>query len=216
MPRAETKSREQMVVELRARGIAHPGVLEALRQIPRERFVEEALRGSAYSDASLPIGEQQTLSQPWVVARMSELAEPDPHGRALEIGSGSGYQAAVLSKLFERVYSVERLAGLSERARRTLRALGIENVHFKIFDGGYGWSEFAPYRAIVVTAAAPEIPAPLVEQLAEGGRLVLPLWGRDPAEQTLVRAIRRGDRLEREEHGPCRFVPLTGKYGAGG
>ena len=136
--------RERMVRQLAERGIRDRRVLEAMLQVPREAFVEEALRGKAYTDASLPIGETQTISQPWIVARMSELCESEGRGRVLEIGSGSGYQAAVLSHLFELVYSVERLAPFSLRARQTLRGLGIQNVHFKIFDGGYGWSEFAP------------------------------------------------------------------------
>jgi protein-L-isoaspartate(D-aspartate) O-methyltransferase len=175
--------------------------------------VEEALRGKAYSDAALPIGEGQTISQPWIVARMSELTAPNGKGKVLEIGSGSGYQAAVLSKLFELVYSVERIAGFSERARQTIRSLDIENVHFKIFDGSYGWSEFAPYRAIVVTAAVPEVPAPLFDQLEEGGRLVVPIGNGTKDDQTLVRVFKRGGRLVQEEHGPCRFVPLVGKFG---
>jgi len=207
-----------MVRDLTARGIADRRVLDALSAIPREPFVEEALRSKAYGDAALPIGEKQTISQPFIVARMCELTEPDGTGRVLEIGSGSGYHAAVLSRLFEQVYSVERLATFSKRARETVRALGIENVHFKIFDGSYGWSEFAPYRAVVVTAAAPDVPAPLLEQLEEGGRLVLPLVtkgraGRDAAEQTLVRVVNDSTGFRREEHGPCRFVPLLGKFG---
>ena len=155
--------RARMVRDLATRGIADRRVLDALAEIPREPFVEEALRSKAYGDVALPIGEKQTISQPFVVARMCELTEPDGTGRVLEIGSGSGYHAAVLSRLFEQVYSVERIATFSKRARETVRALRIENVHFKIFDGSYGWSEFAPYRAIVVTAAAPEVPAPLLE-----------------------------------------------------
>jgi protein-L-isoaspartate(D-aspartate) O-methyltransferase len=206
-----------MVRALRERGIADPRVLAAMREIPRERFVDEALASKAYADASLPIGEQQTISQPWIVARMTELAlppEPGPAGRVLEIGTGSGYQAAVLSRVFEQVYSVERLPALSTRARQTLRGLSIENVHFKIFDGTYGWSEFAPYRAVVVTAAAPEVPRPLLEQLAEGGRLVVPLGAADAnADQVLVRMTRRGEAFEREDAGSCRFVPLVGRYG---
>jgi protein-L-isoaspartate(D-aspartate) O-methyltransferase len=210
--------RARMVRELEARGIADRRVLDALSEIPREPFVEEALRSKAYGDAALPIGEKQTISQPYIVARMCELTEPDGTGRVLEIGSGSGYHAAVLSRLFEQVYSVERIAAFSKRARAAVRALGIENVHFKIFDGSYGWSEFAPYRAIVVTAAAPEVPAPLLEQLEAGGRLVLPLAtkgraGGDASDQTLVRVVKDGDSLRREEHGPCRFVPLLGKFG---
>ncbi len=208
--------RSRMVRELEAKGIAHPRVLEAMGTIPREPFVEEALRAKAYGDAALPIGEGQTISQPYIVARMCELTEPTAEGRVLEIGSGSGYHAAVLSLLFEQVYSVERLASFSKRAREAVRSLGIENVHFKIFDGGYGWSEFAPYRAIVVTAAAPEVPAPLVEQLEEGGRLVLPLSSGkagDDGDQTLVRIVHEGTGARREEHGACRFVPLVGKFG---
>jgi protein-L-isoaspartate(D-aspartate) O-methyltransferase len=205
---------ERMVKQLAEQGIRNQDVLRAMGSIPRERFVEEALRGRAYSDAALPIGEGQTISQPWIVARMSELASPNGKGKVLEIGSGSGYQAAVLSKLFELVYSVERIANFSDRARQTIRSLDIENVHFKIFDGSYGWSEFAPYRAIVVTAAVPEVPAPLIEQLEEGGKLVLPLAnGEGSDEQTLVRAIKRRGGLLTEKHGPCRFVPLVGKYG---
>ncbi|HEX5044015.1 MAG TPA: protein-L-isoaspartate(D-aspartate) O-methyltransferase [Candidatus Polarisedimenticolaceae bacterium] len=209
-----TSPRERMVRALQERGIADPRVLAALREVPRERFVDEALAAKAYADASLPIGEQQTISQPWIVAAMTELVEPDGTGRALEIGTGSGYQAAVLSKVFAQVYTVERLPSLSSRARQALRALGIENVHLKIFDGSYGWSEFAPYRAIVVTAAAPDVPKPLLDQLADGGRLVLPVGeSQGAAEQTLVRVTRRGDAFVRENAGSCRFVPLVGKFG---
>lgn len=200
--------------QLAARGIGDAPVLEAMRTVPREAFVEEALRATAYADRPLPIGESQSISQPWIVARMSELAEPDGTGRVLEIGTGSGYQAAILGRLFEHVYSVERIPELSRRALRTLRSLGIANVHLKIFDGSYGWSEFAPYRAILVTAAAPEPPAPLLEQLEEGGRLIVPLGAaRDQETQRLVRLIRRGPDVIREEHGPCRFVPLVGRFG---
>jgi protein-L-isoaspartate(D-aspartate) O-methyltransferase len=206
--------REKMARQLAAQGIRHAGVLRAMGEIPRERFVEEALRGKAYSDAALPIGENQTISQPWIVARTCELAEPDGTGRVLEVGTGSGYHAAVLARLFELVYTVERIPALSQRARQILRALRIENVHFKIFDGGYGWSEFAPYRAILVTAAVPEVPAPLVEQLEEGGRLIVPVGlSASSEEQILTRVIRRGGDSVVEQHGPCRFVPLRGRYG---
>jgi protein-L-isoaspartate(D-aspartate) O-methyltransferase len=206
--------RARMVRDLQARGIADPLVLAAVGQIPREPFVEEALRAKAYDDAALPIGEKQTISQPYIVARMCELTQPDGGGRVLEIGSGSGYHAAVLSKLFAQVYSVERIAAFSKRAREAVRALAIENVHFKIFDGSYGWSEFAPYRAIVVTAAAPEVPAPLVDQLETGGRLVLPIGSSEgAADQTLVRVVKDAGGVRREDHGPCRFVPLVGKFG---
>jgi protein-L-isoaspartate(D-aspartate) O-methyltransferase len=207
-----------MVRELALRGITDRRVLEAMGSIPREPFVEEALRAKAYDDAALPIGEKQTISQPYIVARMSELTEPDGTGRVLEIGSGSGYHAAILSRLFEHVYSVERLAGFSKRARERVRAQGIQTVHFKIFDGSYGWSEFAPYRAIVVTAAAPEVPTPLLDQLEDGGRLVLPIatiagGASDATEQTLIRVVKDGTGIRREAHGPCRFVPLLGKFG---
>jgi protein-L-isoaspartate(D-aspartate) O-methyltransferase len=204
---------ERMVKQLQEQGIKNRDVLKAMKSIPRERFVEEALRAKAYSDASLPIGEGQTISQPWIVARMTELTAPNGKGKVLEIGSGSGYQAAVLSKLFELVYSVERIASFSDKARKTIRSLEIENVHFKIFDGSYGWSEFAPYRAIVVTASVPEVPAPLFEQLEEGGRLIVPIGNGSKEDQTLVRIFKRGGRLVQEQHGPCRFVPLVGKYG---
>jgi protein-L-isoaspartate(D-aspartate) O-methyltransferase len=143
---------------------------------------------------------------------MTELLEPDPRARVLEIGTGSGYHAAVLSRVFGLVYTVERHRKLADRARRTLRELGIENVHFKIFDGSYGWSEFAPFSAILVTAAVPEVPSPLVDQLREGGRLVLPL-GRGRDEQVLTRVVKVDGGLQRDEHGPCRFVPLIGRYG---
>lgn len=208
--------RQRMVRrQLEARGVSDPRVLAAMRAIPRERFVEEALHGEAYADRALPIGDNQTISQPFIVARMTELTEPDGTGRVLEIGTGSGYQAAVLSRLYEQVYSVERIPELSRRARQLMRELGIENVHFKIFDGSYGWSEFAPYRAVVVTAAAPELAAPWVEQLDEGGRLVLPLAAaaNDGEPQILLKVEKRAGRLLREEHGNCRFVPLVGKFG---
>jgi protein-L-isoaspartate(D-aspartate) O-methyltransferase len=205
--------RDRMVRQLSERGIVARGVLGAMNEVPRERFVEEALRGKAYSDVSLPIGETQTISQPWIVARMSELLEPDGRGKVLEIGSGSGYHAAVLSRLFELVYSVERLPELSRRARETVRDLRIQNIHFKIFDGSYGWSEFAPYRAIVVTAAAPEIPDPLIEQLDVGGKLVLPLTGPN-GDQVLTRVVKRPHGVVQEQYGPCRFVPLVGRFGA--
>jgi len=207
-----------MIRGLESRGITDRRVLAAMAEVPRELFVEEALRGKAYHDAALPIGERQTISQPWIVARMTELLAPSRGGRVLEIGSGSGYQASILSKLFEQVYSVERIPLLSRRAREAVRALRIENVHFKIFDGSYGWSEFAPYRGIIVTAAAPEVPTPLLEQLEPGGNLVLPLSGNQsagsrPGEQILVRVLRLEKEYLREEHGPCRFVPLVGKFG---
>jgi protein-L-isoaspartate(D-aspartate) O-methyltransferase len=145
---------------------------------------------------------------------MSELAEPDGSGRVLEIGTGSGYHSAVLAHLFDQVYTVERLSELSRRARGLVRELQLENVHFKIFDGSYGWSEFAPYRAILVTAGSPELPQTLLDQLEEGGRLIIPLArAANDAGQTLTRVIKRDGKPVREDHGPCRFVPLVGKFG---
>ena len=205
--------RERMVARLReGRGIRDERVLEAMRIVPRHRFVPDALQGKAYGDHALPIGLGQTISQPWIVARLAELVQLQPEDAVLEIGSGSGYQAAVLSRLCARVFTVERISELSESARRAVRAIGIENIHFKVFDGTYGWSEFAPYAAVVVTAACPEVPAPLLEQLAPGGRLVLPVG--DVRRQTL-RVISRdaSGALAMAEAGPAVFVPLVGRYG---
>jgi protein-L-isoaspartate(D-aspartate) O-methyltransferase len=200
--------------DLVRRGIQDRRVLDAMRAIPRRAFVPEALRDAGGGQAALPIGERQTISQPWTVARMCELVEPTSRGRVLEIGTGSGYHAAVLSRLFEIVYSVERIAALAERARRSLRALHIENVHIKIFDGSYGWSEFAPYRAIVVTAGAPSVPDPLVAQLEEGGHLLLPLAEPGNARsQVLTRLTRRGATVERATFDRVRFVRLVGRFG---
>lgn len=213
----DSMRRERLVRELATKGIRDRSVLDAIRQVPRELFVQEALRGEAYRDASLPIGEKQTISQPWMVARMTELAQPDGTGKVLEIGTGSGYQAAVLSHVFELVYSVERIQNLSTRARKTLRDFGVQNVHLKIFDGSYGWSEFAPYRAILVTAAAPSMPTPLVDQLEDGGRLVVPVGPADGnSDQMLMRFTKKGNQVVQEEHGLCRFVPLLGRFGWGG
>jgi protein-L-isoaspartate(D-aspartate) O-methyltransferase len=213
----ESMRRDRLVRELAAKGIRDASVLEAIRQVPREIFVEEALRGEAYRDASLPIGEKQTISQPGIVARMTELAEPDGTGKVLEIGTGSGYQAAVLSRVFELVYSVERIQILSIRARKTLREFGVQNVHLKIFDGSYGWSEFAPYRAILVTAAAPSMPTPLFDQLEEGGHLIVPVGPADGnSDQLLTRFTKKAAEVVQEEHGSCRFVPLLGRFGWSG
>jgi len=205
--------RERMVTRLiEPRGVDDARVLAAMRKIPRHRFVEEALADKAYGDHALPIGRGQTISQPIIVARMAQIMELQPGDAVLEIGTGSGYQSAVLSCLVHRVYTVERIADLSQQARGTIRALGIENVHFKVFDGTYGWSEFGPYDAILVTAATPQVPDPLRKQLRDGGRLVVPVG---PPDRQVLRMLRRksATRFVEEDHGPVAFVPLVGRYG---
>jgi protein-L-isoaspartate(D-aspartate) O-methyltransferase len=205
-------ARERMVDKLLvARGICDPRVLEAMRTVPRHLFVGEALRGKAHGDHALPIGEKQTITQPYVVARVAELLELTPDDRVLEIGAGSGYQAAVLSRLARHVYAVERIAALARRAQQILLGLEYINVSISVFDGTYGWGEWAPYAAIAVAAAADEVPEPLLDQLAVGGRLVIPIGGEQ--EQTLVRIRRTESGFSREEHEIVRFVPLLGRYG---
>jgi len=212
--RETSRGQQQLVDDLDRRGIRDRRVLDAMRATRRRGFVPEALSDAAGGSEALPIGQRQTISQPWMVARMCELVEPDGTGRVLEIGTGSGYHAAVLSRLFEIVYSVERIPALAEHARRTLRSIGVENVHIQIFDGTYGWSEFAPYRSILVTAGAPSIPDPLVQQLEEGGHLVLPLAvPEDARSQILTRVTRRGDEFVQASYEPCRFVRLVGRFG---
>ncbi len=205
--------RERMVARLiEGRGVDDPRVLAVMKEVPRHRFVEEALADKAYGDHALPIGQGQTISQPIIVARMAQILELQPGDAVLEIGTGSGYQSAVLSHLVHRVYTIERIAELSQQARATIRSLGIENVHFKVFDGTYGWSEFGPYAAILVTAATPQVPEPLREQLREGGRLVVPVG---EADRQVLRLLRRksASRFVEEDHGPVAFVPLLGRYG---
>ncbi len=201
-----------MVERLRDRGIKDPRVLAALRSVPRHRLVPEALRHQAYGESALPIGERQTISAPQVVAAMSEALALRGGETVLEIGTGSAYQAAILSRLAERVISVERIPGLASRARSALDACGITNVVVFLGDGSRGWPAEAPYDGIVVTAAAPTVPEPLLDQLAPGGRLVGPFGERD--EQELLRITRRPDgEFEREKLGRCRFVDLLGDHG---
>lgn len=204
-------ARARMIESLRARGIRDRRVLEALASIPREQFVEPALAANAYGDHALPIGSNQTISQPYIVARMTELLEIEPSDTVLEIGSGCGYQTAVLSKLVARVYSIERVAALARGAQKRLSDLGIYNVTVKCFDGTFGWSEFAPYRGILVAAGGPDVPRTLTDQLAIGGRLVIPVGS--VSQQNLIRITRQADRLITEDFGPCVFVKLVGRYG---
>ena len=201
------RTRDRLISRLREQGIANEQVLERIRAVPRHLFVDEALASRAYEDTALPIGHGQTISQPYIVARMTEsLLEGGPVRKVLEIGTGCGYQTAVLAPLVFSLYSIERIAALQARARRVLRELKITNVHMKHGDGFEGWAAYAPFDGIVCAAAAYTVPKTLLEQLGDGGRLLIPV-GPD-REQQLVRVTRRGDRLEREVLGPVTFVPL--------
>jgi protein-L-isoaspartate(D-aspartate) O-methyltransferase len=200
-----------MVEGLRARGIGDARLLAAMEVVPRHRFVPEALREQAYGDFALPIGEGQTISQPLTVARMLEALTLAGKERVLEVGTGSGYQTAILSRLARRVYSVERIRDLAARARGLLAEIGCRNVLVEVRDGTLGWKEQAPFEAIVVTAAGPEVPVALVEQIGEGGRMVLPVGDRFEQVLTLVRRV--GGQVERAEVGRVRFVDLVGAGG---
>jgi protein-L-isoaspartate(D-aspartate) O-methyltransferase len=205
------RERERMVAEqLAGRGIANPGVLEAIRVVPRHLFVDEALRDRAYGDHALPIGEGQTISQPFMVARMTELLRPTSRQKVLEIGTGSGYQAAVLSRLAARVCTIERIPRLAARARQTLESIGASNVWVRAADGTVGWSDEAPFDRILVAAGGPAVPPPLLDQLAEGGRLVMPVGTEEAQRLRIVDKVRG---LPREsEDSSCVFVKLIGKY----
>ena len=207
------QARRKMVDrQIRARGIRDPRVLEALGSIPREAFIPPPEKAFAYQDEALPIGCGQTISQPYMVAAMTEALRPQPTDRVLEVGTGSGYQAAILSKSVGEVFTVERVPELADRARDILAELGIRNVQVRQGDGSLGWPEEAPFDAILVTAAAPDIPAPLKEQLSrKGGRLVIPVGSR--LEQNLQRVVRWGDEETVDVLVPCRFVPLRGEEG---
>lgn len=201
------RTRMRLVKRLQEYGIESDRVLEVMGQVPRHIFLDEALSHRAYEDTSLPIGYGQTLSQPYIVARMTELLLRHEPARVLELGTGSGYQTAVLSQLFGQIYSVERIKPLQDRARERLRQLNIRNVMLKHADGGMGWPERGPFDGIIVTAAPKEVPAELLDQLADGGVLVAPVGEEN---QVLVEIIRNGDRFERRELEPVRFVPLLG------
>ncbi|HDR16518.1 MAG TPA: protein-L-isoaspartate(D-aspartate) O-methyltransferase [Desulfobacteraceae bacterium] len=205
-------ARERMVAnQLVRRGIKDKRVLEAMRSLPRDRFVEEALIGEAYNDHPLPIGFRQTISQPYMVALMTESLCLQGFERVLEIGTGSGYQTALLAKLAESVYTIERIPALLDKARVLLSSLGFTNIAYKAYDGTLGWPDRAPFEAVIVTAAGPSIPAPLLDQLADGGRLVMPVGSRDGQE--LVKIVRKGDEYIRHRMGGCRFVNLVGLHG---
>ncbi len=205
--------RERMVERLREHyGIRDERVQRVMREVPRHFFVPEALQGRAYGDHALPISANQTISQPYIVARMSELLELDDRSKVLEIGAGSGYQTAVLARLAAQVYGIERIGALARDGQTRIRQLNIYNATIKCFDGTLGWEAHAPYDAILAAAGGPEIPQPLLAQLKVGGRLVIPI-GATREAQRLIRVIRTNDGYEEQDHGACAFVPLIGRYG---
>lgn len=204
--------REKMVKEqLIPRGIKEPGVLAAFGKVPRHKFVPEKYLDSAYADLPLPIGAGQTISQPYMAALMTQCLELSGEQSVLEIGTGSGYQAAILAELAGKVYSVERLDALAKQSQRRLQDLGYQNIRIKVADGSAGWPEFAPYDKIIVTAASPAIPRPFIEQLNIGAKLVIPVGG--SANQVLTQVVKHKDKIETEELCGCVFVPLLGEYG---
>jgi len=206
------KERMRMVEDqIVARGVTDERVLSAMRKVPRHEFLPEGLRGMAYQDSALPLGEAQTISQPYMVALMTSLLELKGMERVLEIGTGSGYQAAILSELCGKVYTVERIKTLAERARTIFDKLGYKGVAIKVYDGTYGWKEMGPFDAIMVTAGAPSVPEPLVEQLQEGGRMVIPVGER--YGQMLMKAVKTAGGMVIEKSIPCVFVPLIGNHG---
>jgi protein-L-isoaspartate(D-aspartate) O-methyltransferase len=207
-----TARRRMVERHILGRGITDPLVIEAMCQAPRHLFVEEALQGQAYSDYPLPIGEKQTISQPYIVALMTESLQLRGGEKVLEIGTGSGYQAAVLARIASRVYTVERFPTLARRARKVLDAIGANNVNIRLSDGTCGWEDEAPFDAIIITAGAPSIPVQYLEQLAVGGRLVIPVG--TLGTQVLKRVVRTGEKdFAEEDLLDCRFVPLVGKFG---
>ncbi len=197
--------------QIAARGVKDSRVLEAVLRVPRHLFVPADIRDRAYDDSPLPIGEGQTISQPYMVAWMTELLEVTGDSRILEIGTGSGYQAAILCELGKEIFSIEKQAGLARVAEERLRSLGYHNIHIKVGDGTLGWPEEAPFDGIMVTAGSPSVPQPLLEQLAEGGRLVVPVG---PSGIQMLNVIKRkGNEFQTSEEGTCVFVPLVGKFG---
>ena len=205
--------RERMVERLRRHyQICDNKVLAAVTIVPRHHFVPEALRSNAYGDHALPIAAGQTISQPFIVARMTELLEIDRNSKVLEIGAGSGYQTAILACLAKDVYAVERIKELADEAERRLRGLDFRNVYLRCADGTRGWEAGAPFDAILVAAGSPEIPEPLLQQLKIGGKLVIPV-GETQESQTLIRIIRTENGFLKQNHGLCAFVPLVGQHG---
>ena len=207
-----SKARLKMVEDqIIARGIRDPRVIAAMKKVPRHLFVEEALQGQAYSDHPLPIGEKQTISQPYMVALMTETLLLTGRDKVLEIGAGSGYQTCILAEIALKVFSIERIRSLAIQVRKLVYELGYLNVEIKFSDGTLGWIEESPFDAIMVTAGSPGIPQPLVDQLAVGGRLVIPVG--DPTDQELMRVTRTEEGVRKEGLGGCRFVRLIGQHG---
>jgi protein-L-isoaspartate(D-aspartate) O-methyltransferase len=203
--------RAQLVETLKSKGIREPSVLRAISEVPRHLFVPEGVRHRSYEDAALPIASGQTISQPYVQARSLEVAGLTGREKVLEIGTGSGYQTALLGRLASMVFSVERVESLARTARTSLESAGSRNVTVLVGDGTLGWNAYAPYDAIIVSAASPEVPQPLLRQLVEGGKLVIPLGDRE--YQTLMLIRREGDDFSRTSLGDVRFVPLLGQFG---
>ena len=197
--------------DLKGRGITNELVLKAMAEVPREEFVPESYFSQAYADGPLPIGMGQTISQPYIVALMTQELWIEPDCEVLEIGTGSGYQTAILAELSVKVYTIERVRPLMEKARGLLDELGYSNVLFSAFDGTLGWKEYEPYDAIMVTAGAPKVPEPLYQQLAEGGRMIIPIG--DKFSQELIKIVRRRDQFRQKNLGGCRFVDLIGIHG---
>jgi protein-L-isoaspartate(D-aspartate) O-methyltransferase len=203
--------RSKMVQEqLLNRGIKDPRILSAFSKVPRHKFVPLRYLDSAYEDFPLPIGEEQTISQPYIVALMTECLGLKPDDSILEIGTGSGYQAAILAELTGRVFSIERIGKLAQKAKVCLEDLGYRNIRFKTGDGTGGWPEYAPFNKITITAAAPAIPQPLIEQLSDQGRLVMPVGGR--FSQTLTQIIKNKNKIQKQQICGCVFVPLKGRF----
>lgn len=207
-----TTERIRMIEEqLIPRGITDPAVINAMRTVPRHRFVKPGQEAMAYTDQPLPIGENQTISQPYIVSLMTQSLELQPDEKILEIGTGSGYQAAVLAEIGSEIFTVEKFETLLERAEAILEDLGYDNIITKLHNGTQGWPEQAPFDAILVTAGAPRVPDPLLDQLKEGGRMLIPMG--DQTFQELIRITRIDGKIRREKLGGCRFVPLRGEYG---
>ena len=206
------KARDRMIeTQLRSRGISDERVLEAMRKVPRHLFVDEALRSQVYNDHPLPIGEKQTISQPYIVALMTQSLKLQGNEKVLEIGTGSGYQTAILAELAGRVFSIERIPSLSYRANQILQKLGYRNVIVRVSDGTMGWPDDAPFDAILITAGSPKIPQPLIDQMAMGCRMVIPVG--DRISQSLILVERVAEGIRKTDLGGVRFVDLVGKWG---